>query len=65
MRTEHKEWYIKTAGTNLKKVLEIPEIDTKRTTCNDIFEIGKVLGIEAARNAIIHETLEVLNQQGI
>ncbi len=65
MKTESGEWYIKTAGTNLKKVLEIEEIDTVRTSSNDIFEIGKVLGIEAARSAIIHETLEVLNQQGI
>jgi DNA-directed RNA polymerase subunit A" len=60
-----KEWYIKTAGTNLKKVLEMPEIDTDRTTSNDVFEIAKVLGIEAARNAIINETQEVLDHQGI
>ncbi len=60
-----KTWYIKTAGTNLKKVLEIPEIDSERTYTNDIFEVYRVLGIEAARNAIINETLEVLKEQGI
>ncbi|MCD6403783.1 MAG: intein-containing DNA-directed RNA polymerase subunit A'', partial [Nanoarchaeota archaeon] len=62
---DKKEWIIKTAGTNLKKVLELPYVDSERTISNDIFEIAKVLGIEAARNAIINEVKEVLDRQGI
>lgn len=54
---------IKTAGSNLKKVLAIPEVDESRTTCNDLHEIEKVLGIEAARSAIINELIDVLEKQ--
>lgn len=54
---------IKTAGSNLKKVLTIPEVDEKRTNCNDIYEIEKVLGIEAARSAIVNELIDVLEKQ--
>lgn len=59
------EWIIKTAGTNLKKVFAIPEVDPSRTTSNNIYEIAEVLGIEAARNAIISETISTLKEQGL
>jgi len=59
------EWIIKTAGSNLEAVIEIPEIDAARTTTNDLFEIFDVLGIEAARNAIIHEAKATLKDQGL
>ena len=59
------EFVIVTAGTNLKKVLAMKEVDTERTFSNDIFEIRKVLGIEAARQAIINEVLRVINNQGL
>ena len=60
-----ERWVIKTAGTNLKEVLKLPEVDIENTTTNDIFEIYHVFGIEAARNTIIEETLNVLKNQGI
>ena len=62
---ENDGWTIETAGTNLKKVREIEGVDAYKTTSNDIFEIQKVLGIEAARNAIIHEIQSTLKEQGI
>ena len=40
-------------------------MDTTRTRTNNISEIAQVLGIEAARNAIIHEAQSTLNEQGI
>ena len=40
-------------------------MDTSRTRTNNISEIAEVLGIEAARNAIIHEVNSTLNEQGI
>jgi DNA-directed RNA polymerase subunit A" len=40
-------------------------VDTTRTRTNNISEIASVLGIEAARNAIIHEAVSTLNEQGI
>jgi DNA-directed RNA polymerase subunit A" len=59
------DWIIKTAGTNLKEVLRLPEVDIENTISNDIFEIFSVLGIEAARSIIIDETITVLKNQGI
>lgn len=62
---EHGEWVIRTDGSNLAKVLEIDGVDTSRTTTNNIHEIAKTLGIEAARNALIREAAHVLEEQGL
>lgn len=59
------EFVILTMGSNLKSVLMIDEVDEVRTTTNDIAEIKKVLGIEAARNALIRETGQVYEDQGL
>jgi DNA-directed RNA polymerase subunit A' len=62
---EHGEWVIRTDGSNLPKVLEIQGVDTSRTTTNNVHEIAKTLGIEAARNALTHEARGVLEDQGL
>ncbi|MEM2099271.1 MAG: DNA-directed RNA polymerase subunit A' [Candidatus Bathyarchaeia archaeon] len=62
---ENGEWVIRTDGSNLAKVLEIPGVDTSRTTTNNIHEIAKTLGIEAARSALINEAKGVLEEQGL
>jgi DNA-directed RNA polymerase subunit A" len=59
------EFVILTSGTNLKEILSIPEVDATRTSCNDIYEIYEVLGIEAARQAIINEVYRVVEAQGL
>jgi len=59
------EWIIRTDGSNLSEVLAIEGVDPLRTTTNDIHEIAEILGIEAARNAIIRESQSVLNEQGL
>lgn len=59
------EFVILTTGSNLKKVFEIPEVDDTRTISNSVKEIEDVLGIEAAREAIINEALSVIKQQGL
>ncbi len=59
------EFIVITAGTNLKKVFELDFVDCARTTSNDIHEISSVLGIEAARQAIIDEVLKVIDAQGL
>ncbi|MHB1493121.1 MAG: DNA-directed RNA polymerase subunit A'' [Thermoplasmataceae archaeon] len=58
-------WIIYTQGSNLREVLEIDEVDSSRTFTNDIVEIGQVLGIEAARNAILNEAKRTLEEQGL
>ncbi len=59
------EWIIKTLGTNLAKILAFDGVDASRTTTNDIHEAAKVLGIEAARAAIVKEALDTLENQGL
>lgn len=59
------EWIIHTEGSNLGDILKIDGVDEVRTTTNDIHEIETVLGIEAARNAIINEALRTLEEQGL
>ena len=59
------EFIILTAGTNLKKILQLKEVDITRTVTNDLFEIAKVLGIEAARQAIMKEIIHVIKDQGL
>jgi len=66
IRKEPEEGYvIYSEGSNLKKVLEIEGVDPYRTTCNDIQSVGRVLGIEAARNMIIQEADNTLSEQGL
>jgi len=61
----HEEFIIITAGTNLKKVLELDFVDPTRTVSNDVYEIASVFGIEAARQAIIDEVFKVIEAQGL
>ncbi len=62
---DNNEWVIKTEGTNLQGVVQIPGVDNTRTVSNHIHEVEKLYGIEAARNMIIKESQKVLEQQGL
>lgn len=62
---EDVEWVIHTEGSNLGAVLKMEGVDKTRTTTNDIHEIEKILGIEAARNSIIHEAQSTMEEQGL
>jgi DNA-directed RNA polymerase II subunit RPB1 len=57
---QKETWVIDTTGTNLLELLGEDFIDSKRTYSNDIQEIYKVLGIEAARQSIFKEFSEVM-----
>lgn len=59
------EYVLYTEGSALKKVLKVDGVDSRRTTTNNINEISDVLGIEAARNAIIEEMASTLDEQGL
>lgn len=60
-----EEYIILTSGTNLKEILARKEVDAVQTTSNDIHEVYEVLGIEAARQAIINEVYKVIEAQGL
>ncbi|MCD6477467.1 MAG: DNA-directed RNA polymerase subunit A'' [Candidatus Aenigmarchaeota archaeon] len=59
------EWMIITLGSNIKKVLGIKELDPTRIYSNNISEVEKLFGIEAARNVIISESSKTLADQGL
>ncbi|MDY6768713.1 MAG: hypothetical protein SVW02_01245, partial [Candidatus Nanohaloarchaea archaeon] len=50
---------------NLRKVMKLDGVDATRTTTNDFFETKKVLGIEAAREMILRELQNTLDEQGM
>ena len=65
IKKDEGKYIIITAGSNLDEVLKFKGVDKERTSTNDIHEIERVLGIEAARAAIIIETENVITQQGL
>jgi DNA-directed RNA polymerase II subunit RPB1 len=54
-------WVLDTVGTNLIDILAQDDIESRNTTSNDIQEVYKTLGIEAARQSIHNELLEAID----
>jgi DNA-directed RNA polymerase II subunit RPB1 len=57
-------WVLDTVGSNLLEVLGLDYVDDTKTFSNDIVEIYEVLGIEAARQTILNELMEVISFDG-
>ncbi len=64
-KEENGEYVLYTEGSTLKEVLAIDGVDPTRTRTNNVNEIYEVMGIEAARAALIHEATETLKEQGL
>lgn len=64
-KEESGEYVLYTEGSMLKEVLAIEGVDATRTRTNNVNEIFEVMGIEAARLALIHEATETLKEQGL
>jgi DNA-directed RNA polymerase subunit A" len=62
---ETGECVIYTDGSKLSEALKIRGVDYTRVRTNNIHEVAEVLGIEAARNAIIEEMMHVLQDSGL
>jgi len=61
-----KEIVLDTTGTNMEDILKIYNyLDLQKTFSNDIHEINKILGIEAARGLLKDEINNVLKSSGI
>ena len=59
------EWILDTDGSNLIEIMANINVDPYRTFTNDIYEIYNVLGIEAARNALSNEIMEVIKESSV
>lgn len=67
---EKNNWIVETNGINsrnislafinYKKILALPFIDFSKTLSNNVWDILDVLGIEAARNALIDEFMNIM-----
>jgi DNA-directed RNA polymerase subunit A" len=60
-----EEFVLYTEGSAFGDALRIEGVDASRTTCNNIHEVHRELGIEAARERIIDETMNTLEEQGL
>jgi len=65
VKNEDNKFVIHCAGSNLKDTLQMEELEKENITTNNIFEIANVLGIEAARQAIIDEAISVIRTEGL
>ena len=59
------EWFIRASGFNLKEVLALKEVDPHRIYTNNVMEILRIFGIEAARNALVDELHNVMELQNL
>jgi DNA-directed RNA polymerase II subunit RPB1 len=59
-----REWYLDTQGTALREVLTVEGIDATRTYTNNLWQVVDMLGIEAARAALMKELTQVLAFDG-
>ena len=59
----NEEYYIETEGANLKDVLNHNMVDKYRTISNEVCEILRIFGIEAAREYFVREFNTILEEK--
>ena len=62
---KEKDFVVMTLGTNIKKMIEMKEVDKDKIISNDFYEMADVFGIEVARQLLIDEIYNVINTQGL
>lgn len=62
---EDYEYIIKTNGINMNEIFKIKGINLNKLYINDLREVERVYGIEAARTLIINELIETYKNKGI
>ena len=60
----NNEWIITTEGSNLYELFSHPMVDKTKTLCNNMWEIYNVFGIEATRQFLIEEYMDVVSSDG-
>lgn len=65
IRRKGSRFVIYTEGSNISTVLEMDDVDPTETRTNSVQEIYEILGVEAARNALIGEASRTLKEQGL
>lgn len=62
--SEQKEWIIETEGSNYIQVIGLPFVDFRTTTSTNMWDIYNTFGIEAVREFLIDEFLNVVSSDG-
>jgi DNA-directed RNA polymerase II subunit RPB1 len=62
--TQKTTWVLYSEGSNLIDIFSHPKVDYTRTVTNNIYEIYETLGIEAAREVILNEIIELISGDG-
>lgn len=65
IKEENKQFVIYTEGSNIREVFKMKGVEKDNIYSNNIQEIYEFLGIEAARNAIVNEAKQVLDEQNL
>lgn len=65
VRSAGGEYFVRASGFNIKEVLEYEEVDASRIYTNNVMEILKVFGVEAARKALEIEIKQVMELQNL
>ena len=58
---ENNEWFIETDGTNFQELLGHPIVNMEKLQSNNVWDIFETLGIEAAREFLIQEFLNIMD----
>jgi len=61
---ENDEWTVQTDGSNFQQLLSLDNVDMTRIVSNDMWDIYRVLGIEAVREFLIDEFIKVVSSDG-
>ena len=64
-RGKNDEFYIVAAGSNIEGIIGVEGIDQSRLYTNDVFAMYRLFGVEAARNTIVNELKNTLDEQKI
>jgi len=65
IKEEEGRFVIYTEGSNLREVHKMKGVDADNIYSNNIQEIYEFMGIEAARNSIVNEAKQVLDEQNL
>jgi DNA-directed RNA polymerase beta' subunit len=57
---EGKEWLIETDGNNFQQILSQDVVDETRTISNNVWDIYETLGIEAAKQFLVEEFMNIM-----
>ncbi|OIO21957.1 hypothetical protein AUJ17_00320 [Candidatus Micrarchaeota archaeon CG1_02_47_40] len=63
LKGKNGQYFIRTSGSNISTVMRHAKVIPEKVYSNDVKEIERFLGIEAARNSIVRELKQVLDLQ--